>query len=186
MAFEGDVGMAFEGDEMAFDASSASSGESSSESFGGVDDFETYQHEAGVVKNDMVKSNGEYVFTAVDNRIEVWDLQGNLLEGSTVSSVGPDENSIYIQALLLNPEGSKLIVIASDYGMYTKSLDISIIDNPLQTQVTIFEIQGGSLSEISQTHIDGHHVDSYSVGNNVHVVTRMMLNTWNFFRDDLY
>jgi len=178
--------MAFEGVDMAFEDTPAASSASSSESFGGVDDFETYQHEAGVVKNDMVKSNGEYVFTAVDNRIEVWDLQGNLLEGSMVSSAGPDGNSIYIQALLLNPEGSKLIVIASDYGMYTKSLDISVIDNPLQTQVTVFDIKEGSLSEISKTHIDGHHVDSYSVGNNVHVVTRMMLNTWNFFGDDLY
>lgn len=151
--------------------------------FQDVDDFETYQHEAGVVKSDMVKSNGAYVFAAADKSIKVWDLEGNIFEKTTIKSAGSNEHSITINALLMNPEGNKLVVISSDYGKYTKD---SIIDNPLRTQVTVFDIEGSSLTEISQTYIDGYHTHSYNVGNNIHIVTTTTLRTWDILDNRLY
>lgn len=154
----------------------------SSDVFEGVDDFETYQHEAGVVKDDLVKSNGAYVFAAVENRIEVWDLDGNLFEAIPIRSVTSNDYDIHIQAFLMNPEGNKLTVIASDWGRYRQG---SLVDNAGQTQVTIFNIEGSSLTQISQTYIDGYHSNSYSVGNNVHVVTKAALRTWSHIDDHL-
>jgi len=155
---------------------------SSKGSFENVDDFETYQHEADVVKDDLVKSNGAFVFSADNNQIVVWDLEGTRFETKTIRSAGSDECNIYIQALLMNSEGNKLIVIASDYR-YVKGLKIT--DSYVSTQVTVFDIQGSSLKEISQTYIDGDHVNSYSIGNDVHVVTKTMLNTWNYIENPL-
>lgn len=154
----------------------------SSDVFEGVDDFETYQHEAGVIKDDLVKSNGAYVFAAVENRIEVWDLEGNLFEATPIRSASSNDYDINIQAFLMNPEGNKLTVIASDWGRYRQG---SLVDNAGQTQVTIFNIEGSSLTQISQTYIDGYHSNSYSVGNNVHVVTKTSLRTWSHIDDHL-
>ena len=171
--------------EMAFDESGPSL-ESSSESFKGVDDFETYQHEAGVVKNDLVKSNGVHVFAASGNRIRVWDLEGNLSETTRISSTGNDKTAVNIVAMLMNPDGDLLTVISSDYGKYFYYNEVmSIINNSRETQVTTFKVEGSTLTEIQQAYIDGYHVESYSVGNNVHIVTRMMLNTWAYFDDPL-
>mmetsp|Transcript_7992 Transcript_7992/g.16618 ORF Transcript_7992/g.16618 Transcript_7992/m.16618 type:complete len:853 (-) Transcript_7992:241-2799(-) len=150
--------------------------------FRGVDDFETYQHELGAVKHDMVKSNGAYVFAAVDSRIEVWDLEGNLFETTKMQSLGTD---LYIDALLMNPEGTKLVVITSDYNGNHGAWDY-IISDALNTKIVVFSIEGSSLTRISETNIDGHHQSSYSVGNNVHIVTKSSLNTWNHFDDHLY
>jgi len=150
---------------------------SSSELFNGVDDFQTYQHEVGAIKNDRVKSNGAHVFVASGDRIQVWDLEGNLFETNTISCLGDCDR---INALLLNSEGNRLVVITSVYIQSRR-----IVDHYLRTQVTIFDIEGGSLNEISQTYIDGNHVDSYSVDNNVHVVTRMRLNTYSYIDENL-
>jgi len=155
---------------------------SSAGSFENVDDFETYQHEADVVKDDLVKSNGAFVFSADNNQIVVWDLEGTRFETNTIRSAGSDECNIYIQALLMNPEGNKLIVIASDYRDVE---GLQITDSYVSTQVTVFDIQGSSLNEISQTYIDGSHVNSYSIGNDVHVVTKTTLNTWNYIENPL-
>eukprot|EP00533_Pseudo-nitzschia_delicatissima_P005278 CAMPEP_0116078470 /NCGR_PEP_ID=MMETSP0327-20121206/621_1 /TAXON_ID=44447 /ORGANISM="Pseudo-nitzschia delicatissima, Strain B596" /LENGTH=715 /DNA_ID=CAMNT_0003569021 /DNA_START=171 /DNA_END=2315 /DNA_ORIENTATION=+ len=149
--------------------------------FRGVDDFETYQHELGAVKDDMVKSNGAYVFAAVNSHIEVWDLEGNLFETTKMQSFGTD---LYINALVMNPEGTKLVVITSDYSQNV-SWDY-IISDALNTKIIVFNIEGSSLTRISETNIDGHHQSSYSVGNNVHIVTKSSLNTWTQFDDHLY
>merc|ERR1719410_1417143 len=179
--------MASSADTMFKDA--APSQESSSEVFKGVDDFETYQHEAGVVKNDLVKSNGAHVFAASGNRIKIWDLEGNLFETTEITSLGTDNKSINIVAMLLNPDGDKLTVIASDYGrnFYDDyGEDRPIIDYYRQTQVTTFSVEGSTITEISQAYIDGYHVESFSLGDNIHIVTRMMLDTWWYFDDNLW
>jgi len=179
-------------------ASASAPSSESSEQFKGVDDFDTYQHEAGTVKNDLVKSNGAHVFAAVDGDITVWDLKGSSFETYTImSGASKDQNDasrlldsvryyetgVSIQALLMNPEGDKLIAIASDYSKHTRD---SIVSDSLLTQVTVFGIEGTSLTEISQTYIDGYHVDSYSVGNNIHVVTRTTLRTSYAISDQTY
>jgi hypothetical protein len=158
-------------------------------SFRNVDDFETYQHEAGVVSGDLVKSNGAHVFASVGDRIEVWDIEGNLFETTTIRSVRPEENDASIVALHINPEGSKLTVISSEYhlpiyGGHTGA--DPIIENSSETRVTIFSIDGSTLTEISHTYIDGYPANSYAVGNNVHVVTRMTLQTWTYINNHLY
>ena len=161
-------------------ASASKEASSSSKAFEGVDDFETYQHEAGVVKEDLVKSNGEYVFAAVDDRIKVWDLDGNVLETTAFPSSG--NYNIYIDALLMNPAGNKLTVIASEWGNYQQ---YSLVDHARQTQVTVFAIEGSSLTQISRTYIDGYHSNAYSVGDNVHIVTRDSLRIWSYIDDPL-
>jgi hypothetical protein len=167
-------------------ASASQPSSESSELFRDVDDFETYQHEAGAVKNDLVKSNGAHVFAAVENGIKVWDLEGISFETYTIrSGASKPHNDVSIQALLLNPDGNRLIVIGSDYGKQIWDSS-AIVDNSLLTQVTIFGIEGSSLTEISQTYIDGYHIDSYSVGNNVHVVTRTTLRTSYAISDQTY
>jgi len=179
---------------MPVSATTSASGSESSELFKGVDDFETYQHEAGAVKNDLVKSNGAHVFAAVGSDITVWDLKGSSFETYTIVSGATKDQKleasryqtgVSIQALLLNPEGNKLIAIASDYGKQTWDSS-AIIDDLLLTQVTVFGIEGTSLTEISKTYIDGYHIDSYSVGNNIHVVTRTTLRTSYAIRDQTY
>jgi hypothetical protein len=172
-------------------ASASAPSRESSELFQGVDDFETYQHEAGTVKNDLVKSNGAHVFAAVNSDITVWDLEGSSFETYTIrSGASKDQNDasryqtgVSIQALLMNPEGNKLIAIASDYSKHTWD---SIVSDSLLTQVTVFGIEGTSLTEISQTYIDGYHIDSYSVGNNIHVVTRTTLRASYAISDQTY
>ena len=154
------------------------------EFFRGMDDFATYQHETGAVKDDTIKSNGSFVFATSDNRIEVWDTEGNLFETIKMKSSGKYEHDVYINSLVMNPEGTKLIVIASDYS--DKHHHNSIIDSRGETLVAVFDIEGSSLTKISEAHVDGYHSSSYSVGNHVHVVTKSSLNTWRHFNDHLY
>jgi hypothetical protein len=151
----------------------------------GVDDFETYEHEQGAVKDDMVKSNGAYVFSAIDNRIEVWDVEGNRFESTKIMSSSKYEHDIYIHALLMNAEGTNLIVIASDYSRHSYR-DTDVVENKGETHVVAFDIEGSSLTQISQVNYDGYHSSSYIVGNDVHIVTKSSLNTWRHFDDHLY
>jgi len=153
-------------------------------SFRRVDDYGSYNYEEkpGV----KMAVNGAHVFTAVYNQIEVWDLEGSLLETSTISGVGelrywaverfedvPFMSQIH--ALLMNPEGNRLTAIFTDGYNMSFEYDM-IIEYPYEIEVVIFDIEGSSLTEISRTSIDGNYVDSYSVGNNVHVVTTLNLN----------
>lgn len=149
--------------------------------FRGVDDFETYQHELGAVKADMVKSNGQYVFAAIDYRIEVWDLEGNIFENAKLQSYG---NNLFISALVMNPEGTKLVAIASDYSQNV-GWDY-VISSARQTKIIVFNIEGSSLTKVSETNIDGNYDSAYIVGNNVHIVTKASLNTWVHFDDNLH
>lgn len=155
----------------------------SSPVFEGVDDFETYQHEAGVVKNDLVKSNGAYVFVAMNNRINVFDVKGNAFESSTIASEGGHTS---INGMLMSSGGDKLVVIASEYPDYAEGLELSIIVESRRTKVTIFNIDGSTLTENSQTYIDGYNVESYMIGDNVHIVTRMSLRKWEYLDRNLY
>ncbi|OEU15308.1 hemopexin domain-containing protein [Fragilariopsis cylindrus CCMP1102] len=176
--------------------SDGSGGGDSGAAFAGVDDFETYQHEAGVVKNDLVKSNGVHVFAAVDDSILVWDLAGTLLESIPMPEIDipdqSDDNNYYrwkpkpyIQALLMNPLGDKLTVVVSGYGTeYDPIKDGMIITRPIiysymETRIIVYDIEGDKLTKLSQKDVNGYHVDSYAVGNNVHVVTKMSLNTYD-------
>jgi hypothetical protein len=160
-------------------------------SFEKVNDFDTYQQEAGVASEDLVKSDGEYVFLGSGNSIEVWDIEGNFFETTTIQSVWPNcENTNHIEALHMNKEKRKLTVISTDYC--SKSLFFGmtvadpIIDDSSTTRVTIFSIDGSSLTEISHTYVDGYHANSYAVGPNVHVVTKTRLRTTAFINDHLY
>jgi len=165
-------------------SSSQKGASSSSESFQGVNDFETYQHEAGVVKDDLVKSNGEFVFVGVNNRIEILSVDGAITNSWTMRTEdNTDINDSYnINSLVMNPEGNRLVVIGTDYNRYTKS----IVNDFGQTQVIVFGIEGSVLTEISKTYVDGYHMNSYSVGSNVHVVTDTSFNVWSVIDDPLY
>lgn len=72
-----------EGGDAAFaDATGESSGSGNrgdGSAFGDASDFETYNQEEGVVRSDMVKSDGTHVFAATEDRILVWNLQGELV-----------------------------------------------------------------------------------------------------------
>lgn len=170
--------------EAAPSSSSEKAASSSSESFEGVSDFETYQHEAGVVKDDLVKSNGEFVFAGVNNRIEIWDVEGEITNSWTMRTEDNSDisDSYNINALVMNPEGNRLVVIGTDYNRYTKS----VVNDFGQTQVILFGIEGSVLTEISKTYIDGYHMNSYSVGSNVHVVTDTSFDLWSIIDDPLY
>lgn len=177
--FEADVAMASptEGD-MAKDSGTPEN------FFRGMDDFETYQHEVGAVKDDLVKSDGVYVYACVDDRIERWDLEGNLLRSIKITSGHSWGGSVYASALLMNPEGTRLVVIGSDTGGYSSYDDI--MDQKGQTLVSVFDIEGGSFTELSKKNIDGYPNTSYIVGNNVHIVTKSSLSTWGLFDDHLH
>jgi hypothetical protein len=82
----------------------------------------------------------------------------------------------------MNPEGNRLVVIGTDYNRYTKS----VVNDFGQTQVILFGIEGSVLTEISKTYIDGYHMNSYSVGSNVHVVTDTSFDLWSIIDDPLY
>lgn len=185
--------------------------------FEGADDFETYQHEKGAVKSDLVKSNGVHVFAAVEDRILVWDLNGILSKTITMPSIiktVPDRPETseqeaqqeskqkrssmywspkpYIQALLMNPEGTKLVVVAGGYGSEFQPIiserdmiRLPIIHNYMETRVIIYDIDESLLTEHSQSNMNGYHVDSYMVGSNLHVVTKMTLNTWEYLSNPL-
>jgi len=173
-------------------------GESGSASaFEGADDFETYQHETGVLKSDLVKSNGVHVFATVgDDRILVWGLEGTLFETITMPSLKNHYGYSLkpcIHALLMNPQGTKLTAVVSGYGEEYETINYNKNDNMtrpivhhyLGTRVIVFGIEGSTLTELSQTDINGYHVDSYMVGSNVHIVTKMGLNTLDYLSDPL-
>ena len=149
--------------------------------FKGVDDFETYQQEAGAVRSDIVKSNGVYVFTAIRSRLEIWDLEGNLFERIKLKSVSKYENDIV--ALLMNPQGNKLILIDHVDKDYIEEADL--FADTWSTRVTVFDVEGSSLTQISQSTIRGRYADSYIVGDYVHTVTTMRLDTWSHFSEHL-
>lgn len=177
--------------------SDGSGGGDSGAAFAGVDDFETYQHEAGVVKNDLVKSNGVHVFAAVDDDVLVWDLAGTLVESIPMPEIDiPDQSEgdynyyawrpkPYIQALLMNPQGNKLTVVVGGYGreyetIYSKNdITLPIIHSYMGTRIIVYDVEGDTFTKLSQKDVNGYHVDSYAVGNNVHVVTKMSLNTYD-------
>jgi cytoskeletal protein RodZ len=217
-------------------AAGAGAGPDSSrdEAFAGASDFETYQQEAGVIRSDYVKSNGDYVFAVLEDKILVWNLEGALLEtvimapinvpesntstpypmpepGVEVSDAGMEaevedgkdtsesRSSViwewipkpYIDALMLNSEGTRLTAIVSGYGVehgvpygvpYDVGVDtIPVIQDYKNTRVVVYEIKDdGSLDEISQADMNGYHVNSYTVGDNVHVVTKTGLRTWDY------
>ena len=207
------------------DATTAGSG-SDSALFEDITDFETYQQEAGVKRSDFVKSNGDYVFAAIEDRILVWNLEGDLLKNVTMPPINttgqkddgiyyypPEEEPIeeqasgtstttsstaeakssymwrepkpYIQALLLN--GSRLTVVVGGYGMeyIVWGETLPILDQFQETFVIVYDFQDGILTEVSQTRLNGNHADSYSVGNNVHIVTKAGLNTWSYLVEPL-
>ena len=175
-------------------------------SFEKVNDFDTYQQEAGVASEDLVKSDGEYVFLGSGNSIEVWDIEGNFFGTTTIQSVWPAnngrrteefedfhnsncDNSNHIEALHMNKEKRKLTVISNDYcisNFLGMTVADPIIDDSSTTRITIFSIDGSSLTEISHTHVDGYHANSYAVGPNVHVVTKTRLRTTAFINGHLY
>jgi hypothetical protein len=176
--------------------SDGSGGGDGGAAFTGANDFETYQHEAGVVKNDLVKSNGDHVFAAVEDSVLVWDLAGRLLESIPMPEIDiPDQSDNnnyyvwkpkpYIQALLMNPQGNKLTVVVGGYGTEYDSInsrnDITrpIIHSYMGTRIIVYDIEGDTFTKLSQKDVNGYHVDSYAVGNNVHVVTKMSLNTYD-------
>lgn len=196
-------------------------------SFGGVSDFDTYEHEAGVVKSDFVKSNGELVFAAVEDRIHVWNIQGKLLsttilpplnvtynpndppiivdgdnsttsvnstttetEDSATASVRSDiwwNPKPYVQALLLSTDGTRLTALVGGYGMELVQALPSppVIYDYLATRIIVYDIVGGNLTVVSQTDINGYHRNSYSVGDDVHVVTGAGLDTYTYLVDPL-
>jgi hypothetical protein len=97
----------------------------------------------------------------------------------------------YIDALMLNSEGTRLTAIVSGYGAeygvpygvpYEVGVDIiPVVQDYKSTRVIIFDIRDdGALVELSQADINGYHVNSYTVGDNVHVVTKTGLRTWDY------
>jgi Beta propeller domain len=218
-----------EGGDAAQEDSASSTGDAS---FGGVDDFETYQQEAGVVKGDYVKSNGELVFAAVQDRLLVWNLQGELLSTTTMPAlnVSGQNGGIYpaegghvttgvaeesttasgvadgstaaasvrsdpiwwnpkpnIHALLLSVDGTRLTAVVGGYGMELAAAEDSfpVIYDYLATRLIVYDIEGGTLTQISQTDINGSHRNSYSVGDDVHIVTHSSLNTYSYLVEPL-
>ncbi|KAG7353414.1 beta propeller domain containing protein [Nitzschia inconspicua] len=88
----------------------------------------------------------------------------------------------YIQALMLNPQGTRLVAIVGGYGVeYTMGQDlIPVIQDYKGTRIIVYDIQDdGSLAEVSQTDINGYHANSYSVEDHVHIVTKTSLQTWD-------
>jgi hypothetical protein len=167
----------------------------SESSFSDVTDYETYQQEAGVVRSDLVKSNGVHVFAGVNERVLVWDLDGNQLDSIKMPEINipgqtkEDKNRGWrprpnVQALLMNPEGSKLVVIVGGYGEENRPSDeigtdtYPIINNYLGTRILVYDVQGTTFTKLSQTDVNGYHSDSYMVGDNVHLVTKVYVNTW--------
>jgi len=96
-----------------------------------------------------------------------------------------------IKALLMNPQGTKLTVVVDGYGVEHQAtsskngMTLPIVNNYLGTRVIVYGIEGSTLTELAQTDINGYYVDSYMVGNNVHIVTKMRLNTWEYFSNPL-
>lgn len=201
-------------------------------SFEGVDDFDTYQHEAGVTKSDFVKSTGDLVFAAVEDHLHVWNLQGELLstitlpplnissgqnggiydppivndgdvpegDNTTKDEAGLDTTTAkvsgdsmwynpkpYFHGLLLNEDGSRLTAIVGGYGMELVAAEdnLPVTYDYLATRVIVYDIQGGTLTQVSQTDINGSHRNSYSVGNDVHIVTQSGLNTYSYILEPL-
>ena len=194
--------------------------------FAGVDDFGTYQQEAGVVRSDFVKSNGVHIFAAKSDQILVWNLEGTLLKTVTMPAIdvtfvdeefadedmlndeGGDSDSTtsstaearsmpipwnpkpYIQALMLNPEGTRLTAIVGGYGAeyWTwNGVDIApVIQDYKGTRIIVYDIQDdGTLTELSKTDINGYHLNSYSEGDNAHIVTKTGLNTWDYLEQPM-
>jgi hypothetical protein len=202
------------------------SGAANDDVFSDVTDFETYQQEKGVVRSDFVKSNGDHVFAAMEDRILVWSVKGDLLDTVTMPPInipGQHDNGTYyyppkeataaqnedassssstaearsspiwwepkpyIQALLITPDGARLTAIVGGYGIeYTMWADtFPIIDQYQETRIIVYEIQDGILSEVSQSTLNGYHADSFSIGDNVHIVTKSSLNMWNYLLEPL-
>jgi hypothetical protein len=90
----------------------------------------------------------------------------------------------YIQGLMLNPEGTRLTAIVGGYGAeyWNGGVDIApVVQDYKGTRVIVYDVgSDGSLTELSQTDLNGYHVNSYSVGDNAHVVTKTGLNTWDY------
>jgi Beta propeller domain len=89
----------------------------------------------------------------------------------------------YIDALLLNSQGTRLTAVVSGYGTEYDFIGqdvIPVLDNYKGTRIIVYDIQDdGTLSEVSQTDINGYHLNSYTVGDNVHIVTKTGLRTWD-------
>lgn len=149
-----------------------------------VNDFDTYQQEAGAVRNDLVKSNGVHVFAASDNRILVWDLEGNLKD--TVTDEGSEDRSrfMHIKALLMNPEGTRLVVV-NEVSSGQEYLDFPIVRAFSSTLVRVYRVDEGSLTMLSESALNGYYMDSYIVGTNVHVATTMELASPKYLEDPL-
>jgi len=92
----------------------------------------------------------------------------------------------------MNPEGTKLTVVVGGYGTEYEPIIskndmtcLPIISSYHGTRVIVYDIDESSLTELSQSNIHGYHVDSYMVGSNLHIVTKMTLNTWEYFSNPL-
>jgi len=149
-----------------------------------VNDFGTYQQEAGAVRNDLVKSNGVHVFAASDNRILVWDLEGNLKDTVTDEAAEDRSRFIHIKALLMNPEGTRLVVV-NEVSSGQEYIDFPIVRAFSSTLVRVYGIDDGSLTIMSESTLNGYYMDSYIVGTNVHVATTMELSSPKYLEDPL-
>jgi plastocyanin len=119
------------------------------------------------------------------------------------SFIPPYNPKPYIQAMLLDSTNQRLVAVVSGYGINyyyyggypeatTSSGDTSVFFPPIvsdskQTKIIVYSIgEGGELTEVSQKTVDGNHVNSYSVGSNIHIVTRTYLNVWVRTYIDIY
>ncbi|KAL3921216.1 MAG: hypothetical protein SGILL_002864 [Bacillariaceae sp.] len=255
--------MAFESEAQDDSATGASPGfAGSGGAFADVSDFETYQQEAGVVRSDLVKSNGAFVFAAKSDQIFVWDVRGTLLKTVTMPTInvtddtggmggepfpmpmdgvfvdeegvlidadtgepvdpdefmeaemGDDEEADsdsttsstntaearsmpmpwtpkpYIEALILGAEGTRLTAIVAGYGAeywtWLSEEIAPVIQDYKGTRVIVYDIEDdGTLTELSRTDMNGYHLNSYTVGDNVHVVTKTGLNTWDYLEEPM-
>mmetsp|Transcript_17969 Transcript_17969/g.20114 ORF Transcript_17969/g.20114 Transcript_17969/m.20114 type:complete len:136 (-) Transcript_17969:125-532(-) len=92
----------------------------------------------------------------------------------------------------MNPEGTKLTVVVGGYGTEYEPIIskndmtcLPIISSYHGTRVIVYDIDESSLTELSQSNIHGYHVNSYMVGSNLHIVTKMTLNTWEYLSNPL-
>ena len=99
---------------------------------------------AGVDEADMVKTDGEYIYTASNSYSNgqnfLYILKADPQDPRVIAKITM-ENNTYIAGIFLSPENSKLLVIGSQYQLYAYDIAVASRDAmiyPYQSEVRTF------------------------------------------------
>jgi uncharacterized secreted protein with C-terminal beta-propeller domain len=154
-------------------------------SFGSDNSAESYSttniQVAGVDEADIVKTDGKYIYTASNNDFNsasqnnVYIVKADLQDPRVIAKIALG-NETYVAGLFLSQDSSKLVVIGSQYQLYTANEprpEIAIYPyfSSVSTFITVYDVSEKAMPVLARNlTLSGSYFNSRMIGNYVYAV----------------